>query len=80
MKGKVMKGLENMSYGEHKLRDLGLFSLEHREVRGSFIALYNYMKRSSSEVKASGLFYCAYSERTRGKDLKTRHWRFRLNI
>lgn len=65
-----MKGLENMSH-EEQLRDLDLLSLKKRKVRGNFISLYNYIKGGCSEVEA-GLFYCACSERTRGKKLKMR--------
>ncbi|TRZ19378.1 hypothetical protein HGM15179_007706 [Zosterops borbonicus] len=64
----LLKGLEHKS-DEQQLRDLGVFSLEKKKLKGDLTTPYNSLKGDCSQVGV-GVFSWAISDRTREHSLK----------
>ena len=74
----MVRGLKHLLY-EERLRELGLFSLKKRRLRGDLINAYKYLKGGWQEDGAR-LFLVVPSDKTRGNWRKVKHRKFLMNM
>ena len=74
----MMRGLEHLLYSDG-LRDLELFSLEKKKLKGVVITIHKYVA-GRYQVDGARLLLVVPSNRTRGNGHKPEHRRFHTNM
>jgi len=76
---KIIGGLQHFSC-EKWLRELGLFSLEKRRLRGDIIVAFQYLKGAYKQEGEQRPFTRVDSDMSCGNGFKVRQGRFRLDM
>ena len=74
----MIRGLEHLPF-EDRMRELGLFNLEKRRLRGDLIAAFQYLKEAYKQEE-SQLFERVDNSRTRGNSFRLKEGRRTLDV
>ena len=67
-------------FGEERLNNLGLFSLQKRSLRGNAINVYKYLRGGGRQMDEIRIILVVRSDRTRSKVLKLECMKFSTNM